>query len=128
MHPFGGGFQTYLIDHIELPATETSPPEVVFGRAFHSILTVITFFKLRRLANAARSSPELEWVADLADALQSGLAVFLVSGAFVGIVFQPMYWYFIALSISLHAYMWRVERQPGALKQYRDSVSAPVGA
>jgi probable O-glycosylation ligase (exosortase A-associated) len=145
-HPFGGGFQTYLIDHVELPGTATSAPVVEFGRAFHSIyfemlgeqgypglaifalITVVTFVKLRRIANAARSSPELEWVTDLANALQSGLAVFLVSGAFVGIVFQPMYWYFIALSISLNAYMWRVERQTDGVGGYRDPVSARAGA
>ena len=127
-HPFGGGFQSYLVDRVELPATETEPAEVEFGRAFHSIyfemlgeqgypgvaifvaITITTFLKLRRLANVARSSPELGWVASLSDALQSGMAVFLVSGAFVGIVFQPMYWYFIAMSISLNAYMRRVER------------------
>jgi hypothetical protein len=37
--------------------------------------------------------------------------VFLSCGAFVGIAFQPMFWYFISMSISLSAYMWRVERQ-----------------
>jgi putative inorganic carbon (hco3(-)) transporter len=126
-HPFGGAFQAYLVDHVEIPATPAGPATIEFGRAFHSIyfemlgeqgypgliifllISAITFFKLRRLARRARAYPELEWVAGLADALQSGLAVFLVSGAFVGIAFQPMYWYFIAIGISLNAYMWRVE-------------------
>lgn len=128
-HPLGGGFQAYLVNHIELPATATSPAIQEFGRAFHSIyfemlgeqgypglmmflaLTVLTFIKLRRLARKARDYPELEWVGSLSNALQSGLAVFMTSGAFVGIAFQPMYWYFIAMSISLSAYMWRVENQ-----------------
>ena len=65
---------------------------------------------LRRLAKKARPHPELKWAVGLADALQSGLAVFLTSGAFVGIAFQPMFWYFISMSICLNAYMWRVER------------------
>jgi putative inorganic carbon (HCO3(-)) transporter len=126
-HPFGGGFQAYLINHIEIPATAVSPATIEFGRAFHSIyfemlgelgypgliifllISAITFFKLRRLAKRARAHPELAWVRDLANALQSGLAVFLTSGAFVGLAFQPMYWYFIAMSISLNAYMGRVE-------------------
>jgi probable O-glycosylation ligase (exosortase A-associated) len=128
-HPFGGGFQTYLINHIDFPATANEPATVEFGRAFHSIyfemlgeqgypglalflvITVITFIKLRRLSKKARPYPELQWVVGLSDALQSGLAVFMTSGAFVGIAFQPMYWYFIAMSISLNAYMWRVENQ-----------------
>jgi putative inorganic carbon (hco3(-)) transporter len=128
-HPLGGGFETNLINHIELPATETKPATVQFGRAFHSIyfemlgeqgypglatfllITSLSFFRLRGLAKRARAYPELEWVTGLSNALQGGLAVFMTSGAFVGIAFQPMYWYFIAMSISLNAYMWRVEKQ-----------------
>jgi len=128
-HPLGGGFQTFLINHIEFPATETQPATEQFGRAFHSIyfemlgeqgypglamlflITGISFYKLHRLARKARAYPELEWITSLSNALQSGMAVFLSCGAFVGIMFQPMYWYFIAMSISLNAYMWRVERQ-----------------
>jgi putative inorganic carbon (hco3(-)) transporter len=127
-HPFGGGFMTFLINHIEIPGTGDHPPEVHFGRAFHSIyfemlgeqgypglilfllITATTFIKLRRVAKKARDYPELLWVAGLSDALQSGLAVFLTAGAFVGIAYQPMYWYFVALGISLDAYMWRVEK------------------
>ena len=36
-HPFGGAFQTYLINHIEFPATDGQPATIQFGRAFHSI-------------------------------------------------------------------------------------------
>jgi putative inorganic carbon (HCO3(-)) transporter len=129
MHPFGGGFQTSLINHIELPANGDQPATVEYGRAFHSIyfemlgeqgypglalfllITATTFIKLRRLAKRAVAYPELDWVVSLSNALQSGLAVFMTSGAFVGIAFQPMYWYFIAMSISLNAYMGRVENQ-----------------
>jgi putative inorganic carbon (hco3(-)) transporter len=145
-HPLGGGFLTNLIDHIEFPGTATMPAHEEFGRAFHSIyfemlgeqgypgifmfllLTGITFYKLRRLAKKARDYPGLEWVTGLADALQSGLAVFMTSGAFVGIAFQPMYWYFIAMSISLNAYMWRVEHQETARPQigWRGMVSQAV--
>jgi putative inorganic carbon (hco3(-)) transporter len=126
-HPLGGGFQTNVISHVEIPGQNGQAPTIEFGRAFHSIyfevlgeqgypglalflaISGITFFRLRRLAKRARVYPELKWLVGLADALQSGLAVFLTSGAFVGIAFQPMYWYFIAMSISLNAYMWRVE-------------------
>jgi putative inorganic carbon (HCO3(-)) transporter len=128
-HPFGGGFQAYLINHIEIPASSGAPAIIEFGRAFHSIyfemlgelgfpglilfllITTVTFVNLRRIVKKARAYPGLEWVVSLSDALQSGLAVFLTSGAFVGIAFQPMYWYFIAMSISLDAYVWRVENQ-----------------
>jgi putative inorganic carbon (HCO3(-)) transporter len=128
-HPLGGGFQTYVINHVDVPGAGNEPGHIEFGRAFHSIyfevlgehgypgiviflsLAGTMFFKLRRLAKRARSYPELQWVVGLADALQSGLAVFMSAGAFVGIAFQPMFWYFISLGVCLNAYVWRVERQ-----------------
>jgi probable O-glycosylation ligase (exosortase A-associated) len=126
-HPLGGGFMAYLIDHVDVPGTVDSPGFTEFGRAFHSIyfevlgeqgypglmmfllLAGSTLYKLRRLSRNVRAYPELEWVGSLSDALQSGLAVFLTAGAFVGIAFQPMFWYFIAMGVSLNAYVWRVE-------------------
>jgi putative inorganic carbon (hco3(-)) transporter len=70
-----------------------------------------TFLMLRRVAKEARPYPELQWVVGLSNALQSGLAVFLACGAFVGIAFQPMFWYFVSMGICLNAYMRRVARQ-----------------
>lgn len=131
-HPLGGGFATFVVDSIEVPGNDDIPAHIEFGRAFHSIyfevlgehgypglalfllLAGSTFFLLRRLARKARPFPELRWVIGLSDALQSGLAVFMASGAFVGIGFQPIFWYFISMSISLNAYMWRVERAGAA--------------
>jgi putative inorganic carbon (HCO3(-)) transporter len=144
-HPLGGGFSSYLVDHIEIPATSTSTGEEQFGRAFHSIyfevlgehgypgllmfllLAVSTVLMLRRLAKKARPYPELQWVVGLSDALQSGLAVFLTSGAFVGIAFQPMFWYFVSMSICLNAYMWRVEHAGAqVVTGWRAMALAPV--
>jgi putative inorganic carbon (HCO3(-)) transporter len=128
-HPLGGGFMAFIIDHVELPATGSDPGHTEFARAFHSIyfevlgehgypglaifllLAGSTFFMLRRVAKKARAYPELQWVTGLADALQSGLAVFMTAGAFVGLAFSPMFWYFVSLSVSLNAYMLRVEQQ-----------------
>jgi putative inorganic carbon (HCO3(-)) transporter len=140
-HPLGGGFMAFLIDHVEIPGGGSDPGRTEFARAFHSIyfevlgehgypgivmfllLAGSTFFILRRLARKARPHPELQWVVGLADALQSGLAVFMTSGAFVGIAFQPMFWYFISMGICLNAYMWRVERQvPEVVAGWRAAV------
>ncbi|HEX3993263.1 MAG TPA: O-antigen ligase family protein, partial [Acetobacteraceae bacterium] len=144
-HPLGGGFASYLVNHIEIPATSTSAGAVEFGRAFHSIyfevlgehgypglfifllLAGSTLLMLRRLTKKARPYPELKWVIGLSDALQSGLAVFLTSGAFVGIAFQPMFWYFISMSICLNAYVWRVERADAqVVTGWRAMAMAPV--
>jgi putative inorganic carbon (hco3(-)) transporter len=128
-HPLGGGFMSYLINQVEVLSTDSEPGYIQFGRAFHSIYfellgeqgypglamflatIAMAMFRLGRSAKRARVHPELHWVAGLSEALQNGLAVFLASGAFVGIAFQPMCWYFIALSVSLNAYLWRVEHQ-----------------
>lgn len=146
-HPLGGGFAAFLIDHVDVPASGDDPGGVQFGRAFHSIyfevlgeqgypglimfltVAISAFFRLRRVAKTARTYPELEWLAALADALQSGLAVFMTSGAFVGIAFQPMFWYFIAMSVSVRAYLWRVENPAakGATAQ-RPAARLPGGA
>jgi probable O-glycosylation ligase (exosortase A-associated) len=145
-HPLGGGFVTYVINHVEVPGSGATPAHTEFGRAFHSsyfevlgehgypgiiiflVLAVSTFLMLRRLARKARPYPELQWVVGLADALQSGLAVFLSAGTFVGIAFQPMFWYFVSMSICLNAYMWRVERQDAVVQTgWRSSTLKPAG-
>ncbi len=146
-HPLGGGFNSYLINHIEIPSMNGGTPEIQFGRAFHSIyfevlgeqgypglamflgITALAVYRLRRTARRARNYADLEWVTGLASAIQAGLAAFLSAGAFVGIAFQPMFWYFIAMAISLNAYMWRVER--GAATQaggWRALSAAPGSA
>ena len=47
----------------------------------------------------------------MSDALQAALAVFMSSGAFLGVAFQPEFWYFIAMSVSLREYVRRAEQQ-----------------
>jgi hypothetical protein len=149
-HPQGGGFSSYLINVIELPADGRNPPSVQHGRAFHSsyfevlgeqgwpgfalfiAASLSTLFSLRRLAKRTRNIPHLAWCADMSDALQSGLAVFLTAGAFVGIAFQPIFWYFIALSVSLREYVRRVNAlsTPAKMPAWRPAVSTdmPAGA
>ena len=125
-HPLGGGFNAYLINDIEVPPSPELPEGISqHGRAFHSsyfevlgeegwpglimftLAAANSIWNLRRLARRTRSLPHLAWCADLSDALQSGIMVFFTSGAFVGIAFQPIIWYFFALSVSLREYVRR---------------------
>ena len=142
-HPQGGGFSSYLVNHVEVPASGSDPAHVEFGRAFHSIyfevlgehgypgiilfltLAGSTFFMLRRIARKVRRYAELEWLASLSNALQAGLAVFMTCGAFVGIAFQPMFWYFVSMSICLNAYLWRVERQDDVAQEGWRTLAKP---
>ena len=124
-HPLGGGFSAYVVNVIEVPGDGIHPPFVEHSRAFHSsyfevlgeqgypglvmflLAAGTTLFALRGLTKRARNIPHLAWCADMSDALQSGILVFMTSGAFVGLAFQPIFWYFIALSVSLREYVRR---------------------
>jgi hypothetical protein len=48
----------------------------------------------------------------------------MTSGAFVGIAFQPTFWYFIAMSVSLREYVRRVEQAQKVPKGWRASLMA----
>lgn len=134
-HPLGGGFQSYLVNNITFPPDALHPGGYIqFGRAFHSIyfemlgeqgwlglamflaIAATTMLSLHRVARRTRRIPELEWCADFSIAIQSGLVAFMTAGAFVGIAFQPMFWYFVAMGVSLRAYVWRVEKMEAAPK------------
>jgi putative inorganic carbon (HCO3(-)) transporter len=145
-HPLGGGFNSYIVNVIELPGDGQNPPEVQHGRAFHSsyfevlgeqgypglimflLAASTSFLALRRLSKKTRNIPHLAWCADFSDALQSGLLVFMASGAFVGIAFQPPFWYFIAMSVSLREYVRRVEALGRTTKDtgWRGRVQTPA--
>jgi putative inorganic carbon (HCO3(-)) transporter len=128
-HPFGGGFDAYGTSVIMMPPDDLHPGGYVqTGRAYHSIyfevlgdlgypglilfLTVIgsSLCSLIRLSRKCRKLPDLVWVADMSDAVQSGMLVFLTSGAFVGLAFQPPFWYFVAMGVCLRAHVWHAER------------------
>jgi probable O-glycosylation ligase (exosortase A-associated) len=131
-HPFGGGFDSYVTNTIIIPGNAANPMGYIeFGRAFHSIYFevlgelgypgivmfigagLISTFSLFRLSSKCRKILDLVWVADMADAVVTGTLVFLASGAFVGIAFQPPFWYFIAMSVCLQAFVYRYERIQG---------------
>lgn len=128
-HPFGGGFDAYGTSVIMMPPDDLHPGGYLqTGRAYHSIyfevlgdlgfpglamfVTIIgsSLFSLLRLSRKCRKIPDLVWVADMSDAVQSGMLVFLSSGAFVGLAFQPPFWYFVAMGVCLRAHVWHAER------------------
>ena len=145
-HPLGGGFNSYLVNVIELQGVDQNTPEIQHGRAFHSsyfeilgeqgypglimflLATGTSVLALRRLTKKTRKIPHLAWCADMSDALQSGILVFMTSGAFVGIAFQPIIWYFIAMSVSLREYVRRSEALSAATTDlgWRGRVQTPV--
>lgn len=119
-HPHGGGFGTSEISRIVPPPLpgETEAEEVI-GRAFHSVyfevlgeqgwvglalflgLVVVTLRGHREIMRRTRDVAELAWAADLATALRASLIVLLACGAFIGIAFQPMFYYLFGISAAL---------------------------
>lgn len=122
-HPFGGGFNVYLIDRIELPASPTSPAGVVNGKAFHSIyfevlgeqgwvglglfgaLIATSLLQLRTVARRTKGVEQMAWARDLAVSLQVSLVTILACGSFVGIAFQPMIYYLFTISACLRQHL-----------------------
>ncbi len=128
-HPFGGSFDAYGISTIMMPPDEQNPGGYIQnGRAYHSIYFEVlgdlgwpgmlmfltaafsSLFSLLRLSRKCRKIPSMQWVADMSDAVQTGMLVFLTAGAFVGIAFQPPFWYFVAMGLCLRAYVYHAER------------------
>lgn len=128
-HPLGGGFDAFGINVIEMPPDAMNPGgSTQHGRAYHSIYFEMlgelgwpglfmfllvagsSIVTLLRLSRKCRKIPDLVWVADMSDAVQSGMLVFLTSGAFVGIAFIPPFWYFVSMVVCLRAYVYRAER------------------
>jgi putative inorganic carbon (hco3(-)) transporter len=138
-HPLGGGFDAYRINTIVHPATpETGEARVEMARAFHSsyfevlgehgwvglalflALIAATLRELRRVIRQCADEPNLVWCSDCASALKTSLFVLIACGAFIGIAFQPFYFYLFALSVSLREYVRRssIESSPPVVSEF----------
>lgn len=149
-HPYGGGFNSYLIDEIKYPGTKEHPEPIVDkARAFHSVyfemlgehgwvglglflsLFAVSFLTLRRAAIGAKRLAGMEWCHDLARMLQISLLVPLACGAFIGIAFQPEIYYMFALAVMMRQQVRVAERMARAAPKpafYERGASFPSAA
>jgi len=129
-HPFGGGFDVYLIDHFRLPILDSGSFLDVNARAFHSIYFEILgeqgivgavifaamigwlLLSLRRVVRLSRLSPKDAWLGRLAGAVAASSLIYLAGGAFVGIAFQPLFYYWFAMALCLENYVARTSPLP----------------
>ncbi|HWF67380.1 MAG TPA: putative O-glycosylation ligase, exosortase A system-associated [Acidobacteriaceae bacterium] len=129
-HPQGGGFEVYRINQITLPGEDPDSPKTQDARAFHSAyfevlgehgwiglglflsLLLLSLRSLRQVARLSRNLPHLAWCRDLSFALQNSLAVLAACGVFIGIAFQPLFYYMFPLSFILREYVRRVQSTP----------------
>lgn len=136
-HPFGGGFQAYLQNHIRYDRIETQGEGSVQdveakittdkARAYHSsyfemlgeqgwpglilwlLIHGMGLIRMEFVHRKFRNSPpdEGQWVGALAGALQQAHIVYLFGCLFVGIAFQPFVYMLVGLQIGLDTYSTR---------------------
>lgn len=144
-HPLGGGFDVYRIDRIRYPTEPPdSPPHTI---AFHSVyfevlgeqgwigmglflsLIVTTLLTLRRVAKQTRHRPDMVWSLGLARALQGALLTLVFCGAFIGVAFQPMFYFLFATAVSLREYTRRaISGDLDTRNRRRSLTPAPIAA
>ena len=140
-HPFGGGFNAFVVDTITFPAADGGAPIVIHGKAFHSMyfealgehgwpglglllgLLLASFVTLLRIVRKCRRLADMAWCADLARALMVSEAVLVTGGAFIGIGFQPEVYYLFAIAAMLACHVRGVER--AALPAHSPAFSMP---
>ncbi len=135
-NPLGGSFRAYEINVIQMPPDAFNPEGwVQRGRAPHSswfevlmelgfpglfmFLSIcgLTLWYLRRVRKRTRGVEELAWAYALARALAMSLIVLSAGATFIGVAFQPWFWFLFASSYCLTEHVRRVtqpvKRQPG---------------
>lgn len=155
-HPFGGGFDAFRGNKLRIEtrtAEGTGNNQAVEvteiqdqARAYHSsyfemlgeqgylglLLWLFLMFsglwQMERLRRRwkARTGPDEQWQAPLANALQQALAIYMVGALFVGIAYQPFVYMLIGLQCGLWSYLRRVDsphqpkfqRKPGVVVKH----------
>jgi O-antigen ligase len=147
-HPFGGGFEAYRQNHIQVQTVDArvsgaveqinTRTEADSGRAWHSayfemlgeqgwpglflflLIHVTGLVRMERLRRRYRGRDGDEaWVAPLASALQHFQIVYLVGGLFVAVAFQPFIWMGIGVQVGFDRLI--AVRERAALRR-------PIGA
>jgi probable O-glycosylation ligase (exosortase A-associated) len=130
-HPFGGGFNAYLGNHIRFDVKSAgddpgSRVSVDQGRAYHSAyfemlgeqgyvglalwlaINLIGVVRMEILRKRYRDPDgDFAWAGPLAAALQTGHLVYLLGATFIAIAFQPFIYMLIGAQIGLDTYLTR---------------------
>lgn len=145
-NPFGGGFNVFYINRIELPSPiPGEPPAVQTGRAFHNIYFAVLgehgfpgialylaiqgliLLALQRTRARLRGHPEHAWCYDMAGALQISLATFLAGANFIDVSFSSITWNLLSLGLCLTYYARKAVpdvKRPALAVQHRASQAA----
>jgi O-antigen ligase len=115
-HPFGGSFDVFRINRFELELRDGTLLDIA-GKAFHSIyfeilgelgvpglvlfllivaVTILTLLTLKNNHSASHA-----WSRDASLAILMAMIIYLVGGIFIGVAFQPYFYYLVAISVGL---------------------------
>ncbi len=138
-HPLGGGFDVYRIDHIHFPneAADAPPHTIAFHSAYFEVLgeqgwiglslflslIATSLLTLRGVVKRTRDRPELAWSLGLARGLQGSLLTFVACSAFIGVAFQPMFYFLFAMTVSLREFTRRSIAGSVQLRGQRQALS-----
>lgn len=137
-HPFGGGFDAYRGNNLQVETVQELGPDnnakldvqvhEEKARAYHSAyfemlgeqgypgfllwawIHVLGLWQMERLRRrwVKEKAEHLAWIAPLANALQMAQLVYLLGALFIGIAFQPVMFMLIAVQCGLWSYARRI--------------------
>lgn len=131
-HPFGGGFDVYRINSGEYFGL------VLNGKAFHSayfevlgeqgyvglqiylLIYLWVLLTLNSIRKRTKDNEKAKWLFMLSKYLMMFFLVYSAGSAFIGVAFQPLFYYVVGITICLQQYVRRV-----TTKQTQKSVIAP---
>ena len=155
--PFGGGFEAYRQNRIQVRTVEersagdvqivSAQNQADEGRAWHSayfemlgeqgwpglflflLIHGTGLIRMERLRRRYRGrSDDMAWVAPLATALQNFQLIYLVGALFVAVAFQPFIWMAVAVQIGFDAWVTRREREARRRPMRAEPVVVPASA
>lgn len=125
-HPFGGGFNSYMTNVLNLGPGPDGIDVYQHGRAFHNIymaalgehgypglalyvsILVLSLVSMQRSIKKTKDRPDLAWAADLCRATQIALLIQMSCGNFVDISFNTLVWYLVAIALCLNGHVNQV--------------------
>ncbi len=118
-HPVGGGFNAYLANGGLWQLYSDEPIKGDKPKAFHSIyfevmgehgfiglflfllIIFLTWYGNKQIIMRNKGLASNQWLHECAGMLNHCIIIFCISGAFIGVAFQPFIYYLIAFSIIL---------------------------
>jgi putative inorganic carbon (HCO3(-)) transporter len=112
--PFGAGFygpQLEPLFHSYYPGQQLHAAHSIYfqvlgeqgfiGLALYLLLLLASFVRCSRIISATRADPAQQWIADLARAIQTSLAVFCIAAAALSMAYYDLFIICVALLLPL---------------------------